>query len=550
MGWEEEAGTWWVLEPEPPGRRRERSRWAAGTPSSRSRARSQRGREVGGVEGIPLTFFGTLGPGSNPKRSMDYSEQVNQGVTKSMAEGIALGKHGQYRLGKHLRSYGGILEVFEAEQKLLDRPVEVHILRPSKRANPSLFRRVLSIMEAAQEISHPALLPILDVDGAKSRAFFTTPRRDSMPLAQLVREAGGHLEPRKAVDAILAITRGLSALHEGGLLLQELGSTSIFMGEEGSSAYLAELPLGEPDTIIPPSRRAPMKFLAGQMQDERSDVFLVGTLLLRIVAGKLKLNESPDPQTGSWLQPVHETLRGRSLPAGLQDILEQATQHSPEARIESMQELGDLLEEVRLNPPERVKAPERRFSKNEIKDEIRRKMKEIQRKEQVVQGEWKSPATAAEEEEQKRARRRLPWLIGGIFLALGSTVYLSQTSATATPQRVELSEETSSGPQGLARNSRPAKPLPEVREDFQTMFFQTQTRPTTTNSFLERWDRLRSALTLPEVQASKHLGISELYQLRLRYLKGDPKALEILDRWIREHESLLKPGAPAKPPEK
>ena len=140
----------------------------------------------------------------------------------SLAAGSRLGP---YEIAG-LLGVGGMGEVFRARDGRLGRDVAIKVL-PSHVAGDS--RRVQRFEQealAVAALNHPNILAIYDVGTHEERPYLVSELLEGQSLRELV--AAGRVPPRRAVDGVRQVTRGLAAAHAKGIVHRDLKPENLF----------------------------------------------------------------------------------------------------------------------------------------------------------------------------------------------------------------------------------------------------------------------------------------------------------------------------------
>jgi serine/threonine protein kinase len=234
----------------------------------------------------------------------------------------------QYELIRQLGS-GGMGTVFLARDTRLGRRVAIKFLHST---NPEVTQRFILEARTTARCSHENIVIIYEVGEFEGRPFMVLEYLQGQPLNKII--AGQRLPPTRAVELMAPVIRALAAAHEQGIVHRDLKPDNIILTESGSIKVLdfgiakvlqdpehppekeQELPLSAPggagvgldaDISHNLTRRgailgtipfmSPEQWRGGQNVDHRTDIWAVGIMLFRMIAGKHPL----DPLRGSQL---------------------------------------------------------------------------------------------------------------------------------------------------------------------------------------------------------------------------------------------------------
>ncbi|MEM9462949.1 MAG: protein kinase [Myxococcota bacterium] len=209
----------------------------------------------------------------------------------------------RYELGRVLGS-GGMGAVFEARHLRLDRPVAIKVLRPAYATEGEYIERFLREAKAASKIRHRNVVEILDYGEAAGGLVYSVMEfLVGQDLQQLLQsQPQGRLSWARAYGLLVQIASGLKAAHGQGVIHRDIKPANCFLtdedgepvvklvdfgiarlegGERGHTLTGTAQVLGTPSYIAPELVRTP------QPASPQSDVYALGVLAYRMLAGKV-----------------------------------------------------------------------------------------------------------------------------------------------------------------------------------------------------------------------------------------------------------------------
>jgi serine/threonine protein kinase len=266
----------------------------------------------------------------------------------------------QYELIRQLGS-GGMGTVFLARDTRLGRRVAIKFLHTT---DPGVTRRFILEARATARCSHENIVIIYEVGEFQARPFMVLEYLQGQPLNKVI--AGQRLLPARAVEVMVPVVRALVCAHEQGIVHRDLKPDNILVTDSGAIKVLdfgiakvlqgpehppehtgvkllraqelmeaaAEVPdAGEELANL--TRRGAIVGTVSYMSpeqwhgsgvDHRSDLWAVGIMLFRMLAGKHPLDPLRGPQlavTGFLDEPMPR-LRSMApeVPAPLADIVD------------------------------------------------------------------------------------------------------------------------------------------------------------------------------------------------------------------------------------
>ncbi|QDU40164.1 Serine/threonine-protein kinase PknB [Maioricimonas rarisocia] len=285
---------------------------------------------------------GQFGPGATA--SLDFLEPSETAGS--------LGRIGPYEV-LDLIGRGGMGMVMRAADPKLNRVVAVKVLAPELAVNPNARRRFLREAQAAAAISHPHVVTIHAVDD------------NNPPYLVMECIVGQSLQDRLNDEGALPLTEilrigkqvseGLAAAHAEGLIHRDIKPSNILLENGVQRVKITDFGLaravddatitrtgevsGTPQYMSPEQAR-------GERLDHRSDMFSLGCVLYAMCTGRSpfrssSLAEAVKRVTDDSPRPIAEI--NPELPDWLVQIVEQLLEKNPEARIQSAEQLADLL---------------------------------------------------------------------------------------------------------------------------------------------------------------------------------------------------------------
>ncbi|WP_430788337.1 serine/threonine-protein kinase [Actinoplanes sp. G11-F43] len=198
---------------------------------------------------------------------------------------------GRYRLINEL-GRGGMAVVWHALDEVLNRPVAVKVLAGRYAGNPRFRARILHEARAAATLSHPNIAQIYDFgesDEGDGPVPYVVMELINGPTLQQ-RVSRGRIPPRTIFRICGEVATALAVAHEDGLVHRDIKLANIMVAASGAKVVdfgIAEVagPAAPEDTLLgTPAYLAPERLLGGAVEPA-SDVYALGVLLYRLLAG-------------------------------------------------------------------------------------------------------------------------------------------------------------------------------------------------------------------------------------------------------------------------
>jgi WD40 repeat protein len=266
-----------------------------------------------------------------------------------------LARHERYRVVRLLGA-GGMGTVYEAEHRVMQRPVALKVISRAFTARPAAVERFRREARAAARLSHPNIVTTHDAEDAGDTLFLVMEYVEGTTLGRLVKERGP-LPVAEACDAIRQAAVGLQHAHERGMVHRDVKPDNLIRCPDGTvkvldfglAALTAERSGGLTDTNVlmgTPEYMAPEQAEDPRSADTRADVYSLGCTLYHLLTG-----HAPYPAPTPLLtilahreKPLPSIDRARpDVPAGLACVLERMLAKRPEDRYQTPGEVAAAL---------------------------------------------------------------------------------------------------------------------------------------------------------------------------------------------------------------
>jgi serine/threonine protein kinase len=272
-----------------------------------------------------------------------------------------LARHERYRIVR-LLGEGGMGSVYEAEHRVMQRPVAVKVIKSALTSRPAAVERFRREVRAAARLVHPNIVTTYDAEDAGNTLFLVMEYVEGISLARLIGEKGP-LPVAVACDYVRQAALGLQHAHERGMVHRDVKPDNLILSASpvastagvvkvldfGLAALLAERGDGLTETNVvmgTPDYMAPEQAEDSGRADIRADVYSLGCTFYYLLTGKV-----PYPGTTSLQkilahreQPVPDIRRTRpEVPAGLARVLERMIVKKPEDRYQTPGQVAAAL---------------------------------------------------------------------------------------------------------------------------------------------------------------------------------------------------------------
>lgn len=200
---------------------------------------------------------------------------------------------GRYEILEQLGG-GGMAVVYKGQDRLLQRPVTVKVLRPEFSADEEFVARFHREAQAVASLSHPNIVNVYDVGQEGETHYLVMEYVDGEDLKTVIRREGC-LTPPRAAAIVLQICEALTHAHEHHIIhrdvkphnilitkngLAKLADFGIAREAGGSTLVNSNALMGSVHYISPEQAR-------GDAADEESDIYSLGIVLYEMLAGSV-----------------------------------------------------------------------------------------------------------------------------------------------------------------------------------------------------------------------------------------------------------------------
>jgi predicted Ser/Thr protein kinase len=263
---------------------------------------------------------------------------------------------------------GGMGDVYKGYDEMLRRVVAVKVLPPELARRTELVERFRFEAAAAAHLHHPNLLSVYYAGEDAGHYFFAMPYVDGRSLDAWLENAAPPAR-HEALDVVQQCLSGLDAMRAQGIVHRDIKPANILVERGTGRAVLIDFGIarwidGETGLTAPGTRMGTADFMApeqarGERADHRADVYSMGVLLYRLLAGRLPF--SGDTAAAVLYQHAHQPPPALAnlvpdVPPPLARIVERMLEKDPEHRYQTAGEVLRDLREFHQGPPAFVAA--------------------------------------------------------------------------------------------------------------------------------------------------------------------------------------------------
>lgn len=332
---------------------------------------------------------------------------------------------------------GGMSHVYLAHDMILNREVAIKILRYDFSNEEELHRRFQREALAATSLAHPNIVSIYDVGDDGDLHFIVMEYIEGKTLKQYIQEFSP-VSPAKAIQIMKQLTSAISHAHEHQIIHRDIKPQNILMDHNGSvkitdfgiATTLSATSYTQTNSVIGTVHYLSPEQARGGITSHKSDIYALGIVLYELLTGELPFSgESAVSIALKHLQAETPSVRAinSAIPQSLENVVIRATAKDPNHRYLNVDEMeSDLDTAVSL-----ARSNEIKFSVPT--DDNETKVLPILKVPSKLKGEL--PLIAPAKEQVVKKKSKVPFLIGGILLAL---VLAFVGYQLLKPERIEI----------------------------------------------------------------------------------------------------------------
>jgi eukaryotic-like serine/threonine-protein kinase len=265
----------------------------------------------------------------------------------------------RYEVGRLLGS-GGMAEVYEGRDRLLDRQVAIKVPLPQYAHDPAFQQRFRREAQAAASLSNAGVVAVYDTGMQNGTPFIVMEFVGGRTLKETIL-AEGPLHPDRAAAIAADVCSALAAAHARGLVHRDVKPPNVMLTPSGrvklmdlgiarADAAESATQTGAHTAMIGTALYLSPEQAQGQPVDPRSDLYSLGCCLYEMLTGTVPFRGATpvailyrhvreDPAPPRLLNP--------EVPAALEAVCLKALAKRPEDRYQTAVEMREDLERAR-----------------------------------------------------------------------------------------------------------------------------------------------------------------------------------------------------------
>ena len=305
------------------------------------------------VDGVPSPF-------ANPSEA-EYTATLRQ----------VLGA--EYELVSPI-GHGGFAWVYKALDRRLDRIVAIKVIRPDL-AGVSMF--VDSFRHegiALAKLRHPGIVPIYDIREGGGLIYYVMPFVRGETLGQKL-ERHRRLPPSEVQRVLTELCDALGAAHRAKMVHRDIKPANVILEGNLQKALLMDFGIAkaltddvqdsEDPVVGTPAYMSPEQATGRDEIDHRSDLYSLGVMGYRMLAGKLPFDgRNPTEVLAKHINDTPVDIRhlNPTAPKNLADAIMRCLEKDPWDRFATAMDLWKALQSVSFLPTRTEAAPSRSSS--------------------------------------------------------------------------------------------------------------------------------------------------------------------------------------------
>ena len=209
---------------------------------------------------------------------------------------------GRYRLVRPI-ARGGMAEVWEGHDVVLDRPVAVKLLHAHLASDETFLERFRREAVAAAGLAHRNVISTFDTGNDQGHAFIVMELVVGQTLAAAL--TAGPLPPALAIRIAAEVADALEYAHRAGMVHRDVKPANILLFDDGRvkvsdfgiAKAMAGGDLTQTGTMLGTTKYVSPEQVEGKALDGRSDVYSLGVVLYEMLCGEPPFKAETDMAT-------------------------------------------------------------------------------------------------------------------------------------------------------------------------------------------------------------------------------------------------------------
>lgn len=270
---------------------------------------------------------------------------------------------GRYRITAFLGA-GGMAEVYEAKDIIMNRLVAVKIIKDEVLHNPQNVMRFEREARAAASLDHPNIVAVLNLGKDQGHPYMVNELVNGINLGQSL-EIRTRFTYIETLDIINQLCNAVTCAHENGVIHRDIKPANIYMtpagilklGDFGIAQIIASPRMTASQDIIGSAHYLAPEVSQGKPSSALSDIYAIGVTFFEIATGHLPF----EGESNIAIAVKHIKERFPSprkyiptFPKALEKIILKACKKNPRDRYQSVKALQKDVQNL-LDHPDLLK---------------------------------------------------------------------------------------------------------------------------------------------------------------------------------------------------
>ncbi|MFM8001965.1 MAG: protein kinase domain-containing protein, partial [Actinomycetota bacterium] len=264
----------------------------------------------------------------------------------------------RYGIGKRV-GRGGMAEIFQAKDLLLDRPVAIKVLFAEFATDPAFVERFRREAQAAGNLNHPNIVGVYDWGKVNNTYFIAMEYVNGRTLSDILKQSGT-LTPMQVCDVMIEVASALSSAHQSGVVHRDVKPGNILVSTTGQVKVTdfgiaralgagVEEGLTQTGAVMGTATYFSPEQAQGVFTDQRTDIYSLGIVMYEMLSGVAPF--TGENAVAIAYKQVHETAppikeRAPAVPDALAAIVTKCMAKSPDDRYSSADESAQVVAHI------------------------------------------------------------------------------------------------------------------------------------------------------------------------------------------------------------
>lgn len=260
---------------------------------------------------------------------------------------------GRYRLDERIGA-GGMGEVWQASDTLLNRPVAVKMLHTAQMGEPISRQRFRTEAQITAGLSHAGIAQVYDYGEQDDIAFLVMELISGEPLSAIIKRNPG-LDPDIALDVVDQTAQALAAAHSQGIVHRDIKPGNLLVTENGTVKLTdfgiargnESVTLTQTGMVMGTAQYISPEQVAGKPATQSSDLYALGVVAYECLAGRPPfVSDTPLALALAHTREPPPPLPD-SVPAPVRELVAQLLRKDPSERPSTAAEVSQRAQQLR-----------------------------------------------------------------------------------------------------------------------------------------------------------------------------------------------------------